>query len=184
MRLIAFFILLSFSGVAQNNPQIKEAFLYLNKIRQNPSLYSKEIGINLAGISPRAPLQWNDTLAAIAQKKVEDMVKRDYFSHTDPDGNGINILLLKNGYTIPEEWTVPKENNFFESLSAGNVSPKEGIIYLLRDGNIANHKAAGHRNHLLGIEKFYANLTDIGIGWVSDGKYGSFLCVIIAKHQW
>jgi len=91
---------------------------------------------------------------------------------------------LEAGYQIPEDWTQPKSNNYFESLSAGATSPKEGILYLLRDGGVSNHKAAGHRNHLLGIEKFYANLTDIGIGWAKGGKYGSYLCVIIAKHQW
>jgi len=176
--------LLSLCLQAQSNPQIKEAFTYLNKIRQNPALYSKELGINLSGVSSRSSLVWNDTLANIAQKKAEDMAKRSYFAHIDPDGNGINILILKGGYAIPEEWTTPKSNNYFESLSAGNVTPKEGIVYLLRDGNITNHREAGHRNHLLGIEKFYSNLSDIGIGWATGGKYGTYLCVIITKHQW
>ena len=177
-------VLLNFTLKAQNNTQIKEALIYLNKIRQNPALYSKDVGINLSGVSSRPSLVWNDTLAAVAQKKAEDMVKRSYFGHTDPDGNGINILILKAGFTIPEEWTTPKNNNYFESLSAGNVNPKEGIIYLIKDGGVANHKDAGHRNHLLGIEKFYANLTDIGIGWATGGKYETYMCVIIAKHQW
>ncbi|MDX1903342.1 MAG: CAP domain-containing protein [Thermonemataceae bacterium] len=171
------------SAIAQN-AEIKQAFDYLNKIRANPSMFSQEIGINLSQIPRRSALQWNDTLASIAQKKAEDMAKKNYFSHTDPNGNGINILLLQAGYHIPEDWTVPKSNNYFESLSAGAISPKEGIIYLLKDGGVSNHKAAGHRNHLLGIDKFYANLTDIGIGWAKGGKYGTYLCVIIAKHQW
>jgi|JI8StandDraft_2_1071088.scaffolds.fasta_scaffold00992_7 uncharacterized protein YkwD len=178
------FIILNYFGYAQSNPQIKEAYVYLNKIRQNPNLYTKDIGINLSGIASRPNLLWNDTLASVAQKKAEDMVKRSYFGHTDPDGNGINILILREGFTIPEEWTIPKSNNYFESLSAGNVTPKEGIIYLIKDGGVVSHKEAGHRNHLLGIEKFYANLTDIGIGWATGGKYGTYMCVIIAKHQW
>jgi uncharacterized protein YkwD len=178
------FLFLTLFSKAQNSPQIKEAITYLNKIRQNPALYSKELGINLAGIASRPTLIWNDTLATVAQKKAEDMVKRSYFGHTDPDGRGINILILQAGFTIPEEWTTPKSNNYFESLSAGNVNPKEGIIYLIKDGGVLNHKEAGHRNHLLGIEKFYANLTDIGIGWATGGKYGTYMCVIIAKHQW
>jgi len=181
------FILVIFTqnlGLQAQNADIKIAFDFLNKIRQNPHLYSKEVGINLSGISARQPLRWNDTLAQVAQAKAEDMMKRSYFEHTTPEGKGINVLLFEAGYPIPKEWTEPQKNNYFESLIAGNATPKEGIIYLLRDGGVIDHKKAGHRSHLLGIDKFYSNLTDIGIGWAKGGKLGSYLCVIIAKKQW
>ncbi|MFN3316407.1 MAG: CAP domain-containing protein [Raineya sp.] len=168
---------------AQTN-EVKTAFDFLNKIRQAPHLYSKEVGINLSGISARQALIWNDTLAKVAQAKAEDMAKRNYFDHTNPEGKGINIMILEAGYQIPPEWTEPKNNNYFESLAAGNTTPKEGIIYLLRDGGVIDHKKAGHRSHLLGIDKFYSNLTDIGIGWAKGGKFGTYLCVIIAKKKW
>ena len=163
---------------------IKIAFDFLNKIRQAPHLYSKEVGVNLSGISARQVLRWNDTLAKVAQNKAEDMAKRNYFDHTNPEGRGINIMILEAGYQIPTEWAEPKNNNYFESLAAGNTTPKEGIIYLLRDGDVIDHKKAGHRSHLLGIDKFYSNLADIGIGWAKGGKFGSYLCVIIAKKKW
>ena len=171
-------------GLQAQSGDTKIAFDFLNKIRQNPHLYSKEVGVNLSGISARQPLRWNDTLAQVAQAKAEDMVKRNYFEHINPDGKGINIMILEAGYPIPAEWANPKSNNYFESLAAGNVNPKEGIIYLLRDGGVIDHKKAGHRSHLLGIDKFYSNLSDIGIGWAKGGEFGSYLCVIIAKKQW
>lgn len=181
--MLLLWLICSLSLQAQSG-DIQIAFDYLNKIRQNPSLYSKEIGLSLSGIPARQALRWNDTLAKVAQAKAEDMLKRNYFAHVNPDGKGINILLLEAGYQIPAEWAEPKSNNYFESLAAGNSTPKEGIIYLLKDGGQTDHKKAGHRSHLLGIDKFYSNLTDIGIGWVKGGKYGSYLCVIIAKKQW
>lgn len=178
-------MLLQSFGLQAQNAGLKEAFDFLNKIRSNPPLYSKEVGINLSGVLPRQALRWNDTLAKVAQAKAEDMMKRNYFEHINPEGKGINIMILEAGYQIPAEWTEPKSNNYFESLAAGNTTPKEGIIYLLRDSNITDHTKAGHRRHLLGIDKFYSNLTDIGIGWAKGGgKYGSYLCVIIAKKQW
>jgi hypothetical protein len=175
--------LIKFQLQAQSG-EVKIAFDFLNKVRQNPHLYSKEIGINLTGITAQPPLRWNDILAQVAQAKAEDMMKRSYFEHTTPEGKGINILLFEAGYPLPKEWTEPQNNNYFESLIAGNATPKEGIIYLLRDGGVIDHKKAGHRSHLLGIDKFYSNLTDIGIGWAKGGKLGSYLCVIIAKTQW
>jgi len=175
--------LIKFQLQAQSG-EVKIAFDFLNKVRQNPHLYSKEIGINLTGITAHPPLRWNDILAQVAQAKAEDMMKRSYFEHTTPEGKGINILLFEAGYPLPKEWTEPQNNNYFESLIAGNATPKEGIIYLLRDGGVIDHKKAGHRSHLLGIDKFYSNLTDIGIGWAKGGKLGSYLCIIIAKTQW
>lgn len=181
---ITFFLIILLVQANAQTEDLKIAFDFLNKIRQNPHLYSKEVGINLAGISSRQALRWNDTLAQVAQAKAEDMIKRNYFEHINPDGKGINILILEAGYQIPTEWAEPKSTNYFESLAAGNSTPKEGIIYLLRDGGVVDHKKAGHRSHLLGIDKFYANLTDIGLGWAKGGKYGSYLCVIIAKKRW
>lgn len=176
-------ITICLSAYAQE-ASVKEAFEYLNKVRKNPSLYSKEIGIDLYGIQPRAPLQWNDTLAQVAQAKAEDMRKRKYFDHTTPEGKGINLLIYEAGYKIPKEWTEPANSNFFESIVAGVISPKEGIIYLLKDKGEIDHKKAGHRSHLLGIDKFYSNLTEIGIGWARGGPLGSYLCIIIAKKRW
>jgi hypothetical protein len=182
--LLLFTIFLIKLQLQAQSGEVKIAFDFLNKVRQNPHLYSKEIGINLTDITAHPPLRWNDILAQVAQAKAEDMMKRSYFEHTTPEGKGINILLFEAGYPLPKEWTEPQNNNYFESLIAGNATPKEGIIYLLRDGGVIDHKKAGHRSHLLGIDKFYSNLTDIGIGWAKGGKLGSYLCVIIAKTQW
>lgn len=183
-KFFLFFLCLIISSVQAQNSGVKEAFEYLNKVRKNPSWYSKEIGIDFSDLQARHALKWNDTLARVAQAKAEDMLKRKYFDHANPEGKGINILIYEAGYGIPKEWTEPISSNYFESIVAGVTTPKEGIIYLLKDKGEIDHRKAGHRSHLLGIDKFYANLTDIGIGWAKGGSLGSYLCVIIAKKKW
>jgi hypothetical protein len=61
----------------------------------------------------------------------------------------------------------PKEN-YFESISAGSDSPREGIVDLINDGNVVDHQKAGHRLHLLGISDFHSKSLDIGIGWATN----------------
>lgn len=43
-------------------------------------------------------LSYNDDLVAAAQQKANDMLMRQYFSHTDPDGNFVWPLVEQNGY--------------------------------------------------------------------------------------
>lgn len=46
-----------------------------------------------------ATLTYNSQLAAAAQYKASDMISRNYFSHTDPDGNYIWPKIVSEGYT-------------------------------------------------------------------------------------
>jgi uncharacterized protein YkwD len=172
-------------GFAQNKTDIMKAFLYLNNVRQNPGAFSDEIKINLKNIKPQKELVWNDTLALVAQSKAEDMAKRNYFNHVDPEGKGINYLILKAGYSIPKDWAEPISKNYFESLSAGRSNPVESIQSLLNDNGEKAHEKAGHRSHLLGIKDFYSNLCDVGIGFAVNEKslYKSYFVIIIAKHN-
>lgn len=171
-------------ATAQKSADMKEAFEFLNQVRANPGKFSNEVNINMSDIKAVHALAWNDTLAKVAQEKAEDMAKRDYFDHVDPDGNGINIRILKAGYKMPEAWTNKKSNNFFESIAAGKKGIKESIVQLLYDSGAMPHTAAGHRVHLLGMNDFYSNLKDIGIGHADGGKWGSYTVVVIAKHNW
>ncbi len=182
---IIFFIFFVFCGFTFSQPlpgEAKAAFEYLNLIRENPGIFSKEIGVDLKKANKLPPLIWNDTLAIVALQKAEDMAKRGYFAHLNPEGEGINILIHKAGYFLPPEWTKDKKANFFESLNAGTKTGKGAIADLILD---SYDSSKGHRKHLLGLNEFYRNLTDIGIGHIhSDGsKFGYYTVVIIAKHK-
>ena len=164
--------------------EIENAFNYLNAIRKNPARYSQEMGVNLNGIKAMPELRWNHTLAKVAQEKAQDMVDRDYFAHVDPDGCGINIKINAAGYTLRNDWYDDASKNYFESLGVGsNISTGKSIIHLLINDGGADNDDAGHRRHLLGIDDFWSNCYDIGIGMAKGGQYGYYWCVIIAKNN-
>jgi uncharacterized protein YkwD len=185
--LLLIFILFAGQGITLGQKEaINEAFLYLNKIRSNPSNYSKDVGVSMSGIKPRHALKWNDTLAKVAQAKAEDLAKNNYFDHVDQKGYGLNYYVVKAGYILPEGWLDDPSANYVESLAAGPQNPKMGIIQLLNDNDELVHSKAGHRVHLLGIDDFFSKGVDIGIGWASDpnSEFTNYMVVVIARHNW
>ena len=182
----AIILLISQSAFYSQNEAVKEAFLYLNKVRANPSLYSKEVGVSLSGIKARHALKWNDTLAKVAQAKAEDLAKNNYFDHVDLKGYGLNYYVAKVGYRLPDGWLDEPSANYVESLAAGSENPKASIIQLLNDNDEPVHDKAGHRVHLLGIDEFFGKGVDVGIGWVhsTNSDYKTYLVVVIARHNW
>jgi uncharacterized protein YkwD len=184
--LIILILLIYKTPVYSQNEGVKEAFIYLNKVRANPSLYSKEVGVSLSGIKARHALKWNDTLAKVAQAKAEDLAKNNYFDHVDPKGYGLNYYVAKAGYKLPDGWLDEPSANYVESLAAGSANPKASIIQLLNDNDEPVHDKAGHRVHLLGIDEFFGKGVDVGIGWVNspNSEYQSYLVVVIARHNW
>ncbi len=65
------------------------------------------------GLKPTHALTWNDALGKAAQAKAEDMAKRDYMDHVDPDGCGMNIKINEAGYKLRPDWYSDKKNNNF-----------------------------------------------------------------------
>ena len=172
----------SLTTASVNKEEAKQGFEYLNKIRSNPPAYSKEVGVNLSGTQKMPVLKWNDTLAKVAEAKALDMANRKYFGHTDPDGNGMNIKIHKAGYKLPQDWINNKDANMFESISAGNASCVEAIKTLIVDEGV---NPPNHRRHLLGLDPFWGECYDIGIGYATDpsSEYRTYTCIIIAKHK-
>jgi uncharacterized protein YkwD len=181
-------VMLLLSFLYNNNPFLvkeegQQAFQLLNTIRSNPEKYYKELHLNSKLKITKAPLRWNDTLARVAEAKALDMAKRNYFDHVDPDGLGINYFINQSGYTLNSDWLKNKKENFFESIASGQDSGEAAIKAMIID---AGDTSMGHRDHVLGIGDWDASLHDIGIGFVKcdGGKYQSYMCVIIAKHNW
>lgn len=169
-------------NATSDKAEAKKGFEYLNKVRQNPAAYSKEIGADLSDVKKLHSLKWNDTLAKVAEAKALDMAKRNYFGHVDPDGNGINLKINQAGYKLDKIHLSHKSDNSFESISAGNTDCVEAIKSLILDQGL---NPPMHRHHLLGINPFWGECPDIGIGYAKapDSQYGTYVCVIIAKHN-
>jgi uncharacterized protein YkwD len=181
---------LFFGSFTGNEPAIidkqeaQKAFDYLSEVRSNPDNFSEELtykkGLKVSGIK----LMWNENLAKVAEQKALDMATRNYFGHVDPDGYGINYFISKSGYKLNPDWLKAKSDNYFESLAANHATGIDMIKALIIDKQTPS---LGHRIHLLGLNDWNASLTDIGIGFSkrnSGSTYQTYICVIIAKHNW
>lgn len=173
------------SNTVSSDAEVVSAFNYLNAIRENPSAYSDEVGYDLSSISSIQALNWNSILAKVAQQKAEDMVERGYFSHTDPDGYGINYYINAAGYTLNSSWYSNISSNYFESIAAGFDTGKRTVIQLVYDSGASNDNA-GHRSALLGLSDWNKSCVDIGIGhaYGADTEYRHYWSFVIAKHDY
>ncbi|MDH5399007.1 MAG: CAP domain-containing protein [Cyclobacteriaceae bacterium] len=162
--------------------EAKSAFEYLNMVRLDPASFSSEIGVDLGYVNPIQLLTWNDTLAQVALEKARDMAARNYFDHVDPDGNGMNIKIHEAAYTLNPSWVADKSLSYFESIAAGYDNGIAMVKGLILDEGV---NPPGHRNHLLGIDPFWADCYDVGVGFVTvnNAEYISYGCILIAKHQ-
>ncbi len=186
---LTFFALFSASipigkTITVDKESAQSALETLRDIRHNPGSYVKELNFeeDINNVSS-VELIWNDTLAKVAEAKAFDLANRNYFDHVDPDGYGINYFIAESGYSLNPEWTVNKGDVNFESLAAGPPTGRDAIKQLVKDSRDPNR---GHRKHLLGLDEWNANTTDVGIGYVrcpSGCKYKTYVCVIIAKHD-
>lgn len=169
-------------GIEVDREAGKALMRYLNQIRSQPKDYVESIGPFMNQLEPMPKLEWNATLAKVAEEKAVDMATRNYFSHVSPEGLGINVLMHRAGYPLPDYMIKVKQSNYFESLSAGHLEPKKVVHDLLVD---AQDKRHGHRKHLLGMDEFHVKHRDIGVGFVKapETKYRSYVCIIIAHSN-
>ncbi|MRT92804.1 CAP domain-containing protein [Ancylomarina sp. 16SWW S1-10-2] len=167
-----------------NETNRKDAFDYLNRVRNKPSAYSDELGVDLSTVEKRDKLIWSEELAKAAYEKAKDMAERDYFAHTDPDGYGMNHKIDAAGFSLADYLLKSKTANNFESIAAGTNrnTGKIMIQQLIIDKGVSS---LGHRKHLLGITDFWADAEYCGIGFYKKlgSAYTYYMCVLIAKHE-
>ncbi|MBX3101084.1 MAG: CAP domain-containing protein [Bacteroidetes bacterium] len=159
-----------------------DALAYLNEIREHPHSYVNELGVELQGVPVYlSRLRVNPVLMQVAEQKALDMAQRDYFAHVDPDGVGINLRMHEAGYALPEPWRDEPHENNFESLAAGLPDGRQTIRALIVDDGVPGLQ---HRKHLLGLTRFYAGCTDVGIAFVRarGTVFRTYCCIIIARQ--
>lgn len=188
--LLLFYLFISTGAIAQNKgiftdrKQAKEAYNLLNDIRMHPEKYAKQLGISPVSKVKRVKLVWNKDLAKAAEFRAYDMAKRNYFEHVSPEGLGPNYYIVKAGYSLNPDWIKQKTANNFESIAANHATAEEGIrAFIIGKGS----PGFMHRKHVLGMDDWNSSLVDIGIGFVhspAGSKYKTYLCVLIAKHDW
>jgi len=97
-------------------------------------------------------LTWNEKLAEVARSHSEDMVKRKFFSHTNPDGQSPFDRYKENGISY---------SYAAENIAAGNVTPEEAMNSWMNSD--------GHRANILNPD-----LDEIGVGLAFGGSYGYY----------
>nr|CEL19277.1 Transporter [Kibdelosporangium sp. MJ126-NF4]CTQ94924.1 Transporter [Kibdelosporangium sp. MJ126-NF4] len=94
------------------------------------------------------PVAKNSALTTAAQRHTDDMSKRDYFSHTTPEGVTFDKRIKNAGYPRPGA----------ENIAKGATTATKVMSMWM--------KSAGHRQNILNC-----SLKKIGVGLAKDGWY-------------
>ena len=161
---------------------VRNSFLELNQVRQNPMLYAAKYKLPALKRIPKIhALTWDTTLARLAQQKAADMANRNYFSHQDKKGRGMNYYVRQANYPLPVIFSKKISDNGVESIAANTEGPDEFIRQLIIDEGVRN---LGHRKHLMGLEHFKENThVGIGIAYNPKSKYKYYCSILLAPKD-
>ncbi len=125
----------------------------------------------------RPSLTLDPILASVARSRAEDMAKRNYFAHVNPDGHAANYLVQQAGYQLPSWWGNDPAANYIESIAAGYSTPQATWNGWMNSPD--------HRTHILGLNSFYASETYYGVGYYYDpnSTYKYYWVIITAPPQ-
>jgi uncharacterized protein YkwD len=187
VTLVLVWLLIAVSGkftsatkaVAQSGSPTPRAYLPL--VAQNPSCSLSPAEQQIARYMIQHPdqqrpsLTCHPILARVARERAEDMARRRYFAHTNPDGFGPNYLVRQAGYALPSYYGTEPDANNIESI-AGGYPTAEATWQGWMD-------SSGHRDHLLGLNSFWAEQVEYGVGYACDptSPYRHYWVVITAK---
>lgn len=123
----------------------------------------------------RPQLRCNPILAQVARAHAEEMGRRAYFNHTNPDGYGPNYFVRQAGYVLPSSYSQENNGNNIESIGAG-PNNADGMW----DAWMHSDK---HTTHLLAKGSFFVDQTDYGIGFAQvPGSPYQFYWVFISAR--
>lgn len=103
-----------------------------------------------------------------AQQKANDMVEKNYFSHTSPTGISANQNVRMTGYRLPEHY--PLDGNNVESLYIGGDDAKETALEVAQEVADAWLNSEHHRAHVYGQNDFFRKQMCIGVGYAPIQK--------------
>ena len=114
----------------------QEVFDLVNQIREENGL---------------EPFVYNETLAETARAHSQDMIDRNFFDHTNPDGKSPFDRMRDNGLSF---------SMAAENIAAGQRTPEEVVESWMN--------SEGHRANILGDCK------ELGVGLALGGHYGYY----------
>lgn len=128
------------------------------------------------GEQQRPGMTCNPLLASVARARAEDMGRRAYFNHVNPDGQGPNYFARQAGYVLPASYSQELNGNNIESIGAGPDNADS-----MWNAWMSSSK---HTTHLLGKSSFFAEQVEYGIGVVQvPGSPYQYYWVFISARQ-
>lgn len=128
------------------------------------------------GEQQRPSMTCNPLLASVARARAEDMGRRAYFNHVNPDGQGPNYFARQAGYVLPASYSQELNGNNIESIGAGPDNADS-----MWNAWMSSSK---HTTHLLGKSSFFAEQVEYGIGVVQvPGSPYQYYWVFISARQ-
>lgn len=139
----------------------------INRARANPAAEAARLNIGLnAGLlpgtlspTPKPPLAPNQVLIDVAVAHTRDMLQRNFFDHTNPDGAGPGDRLAAAGYPM---------RSAAENLAI-DANPSAAHDALFR--------SAGHRVNML-----RPGLREVGVGIDAYGAWGVIMTELFADR--
>ena len=107
------------------------------------------------------PLDWDNSLALLAQQKSDDMLKNNYFGHTSPEGKTFKDRVQEEQPASFRTMSRAGENIYMGNRFDYSVDVKTQAR-LIVDGWMTS---PGHRKNMLD-----SNFTHVGVGVAAQGK--------------
>ncbi len=125
-----------------------------------------------------APLEYDELLAEVARAHSQDMLKRRFFSHANPEGESPGDRAVR---IHPELIARIGENLHHVMITPGfELSEKMGLDQITRDGMASLMKSPGHRANILAT-----GYDHVGIGYATSEEevyitqvFGEEICLL------
>lgn len=129
----------------------------------------------------RPTLRCHPILERVARERALDMAVRGYESHVNPDGYGPNYLVRLAGYPLASSYASYPTANSIEVMYYGygfsaTPNPDNPWTWWMN--------STTHRTILLGLEPFFAEQNEYGVGhvYVPGSRFGHYWIVLTARQ--
>lgn len=116
-------------------------------------------------------------LEQVARAHAQYMAASGQLSHLDASGTGPNARVRQAGYPLPSWYSLEPAANNIQSI-AGGYPTAEAVFN-------AWLASSGHRPHVLGLDPFWAEQVEYGIGFAANpaSPHGQYWVLLTARRE-
>jgi uncharacterized protein YkwD len=169
------------ANVGDPTPDEQELIELINRARLDPVAEGQRLGLDFSAYAPREPLAPAQQLARAALGHTDDMIRRGFYGHLNPDGVNANGRIMATGYPLHPLFGTNPAGNMTESIGVGSGAafdtPQEVHDTFMIDAGFVVPK---HRNAILGHGDHFGRFRQVGIGYrvgqASPGQPWEYFC--------